>query len=313
MVRRLVLVWLFAALAFPALAGVALRSDVAVTDSQVTLGDLFTGLDADIAARPVSPAPGLGEKRTLDAGQLSAIAAANALSWRPVDSKVKANITRTGEEVPASTVIAALASALAKQGAPGDGEVALDADKARVLVPSGRPITLDVSDITYDARSTRFTATVRAPAGEGAGQRLTGTFAPMVDVPVPANPISAGTVLRENDLVINRLRADQKIGQVVTDMNRLIGKTAKRALPVGAPIRPTDLVSTVLVTKNHIVNVQVVGGPLNLIMQGKALDDGAEGDMVRVLNTRSNKTVQGTVTGAGTVSVLLGAMPVGEN
>ncbi|MFD2262353.1 flagellar basal body P-ring formation chaperone FlgA [Lacibacterium aquatile] len=313
MLRRFALAWLIAALAFPAAARVALREQVTVTESQVTLGDLFTGLDADIAARSVSPAPGLGERRVLDAGQLSAIAAANALSWRPADSKIKVTIERTGTEVPASAVVGALAAALAQQGAPGDGEVSLDADKSKVLVPQGSPATVDVADMAYDVRTTRFVATIRAPAGSGSSQRISGTFAPMVDVPVPASPIAAGTILRESDLVLNRMRADQKINQVVTDMSKLVGKTTKRALPVGAPVRPGDLISTILVSKNHIVNVQIVGGPMNLVMQGKALDDGAEGEIVRVLNTRSNKTVQGTVTGAGTVSVLLGAVPVGEN
>ena len=40
-----------------------------------------------------------------------------------------------------------------------------------------------------------------------------------------------------------------------------------------------------------------------LVMQGNALDPGAIGDQIRVLNPATSRTVRGTVTGEGIVEV----------
>ena len=44
-------------------------------------------------------------------------------------------------------------------------------------------------------------------------------------------------------------------------------------------------------------------------MRGKALEAGAEGDIVNVLNVQSKRTVQGTVTGPGRVTVAAPTAP----
>jgi flagella basal body P-ring formation protein FlgA len=42
-----------------------------------------------------------------------------------------------------------------------------------------------------------------------------------------------------------------------------------------------------------------------LTTRGKALEAGAEGDVINVLNVQSKRTVQGTVTGPNRVSILV--------
>jgi flagella basal body P-ring formation protein FlgA len=74
-------------------------------------------------------------------------------------------------------------------------------------------------------------------------------------------------------------------------------------LPAGQPIRVSDIAVPILVAKNSIVNVKVMSSRLNITMQGKALEDGAEGDQIRVVNTRSTKTIQGVVDKNGEVLV----------
>jgi len=44
-----------------------------------------------------------------------------------------------------------------------------------------------------------------------------------------------------------------------------------------------------------------------LTVRGKALDPGAEGDVISVLNSQSNRTIQGTVAGPARVVVRSGA------
>ena len=44
-------------------------------------------------------------------------------------------------------------------------------------------------------------------------------------------------------------------------------------------------------------------GPLKLTAEGKALQNGAEGDTIRVVNTASNKTLQALITNTNEVVI----------
>lgn len=65
-----------------------------------------------------------------------------------------------------------------------------------------------------------------------------------------------------------------------------------------------------LVRQNEAVTITYEAPGLFLSMRGKALDAGAEGDTVNVLNVQSKRTVQGTVTGPGRVTLAAPAIQV---
>jgi flagella basal body P-ring formation protein FlgA len=58
-----------------------------------------------------------------------------------------------------------------------------------------------------------------------------------------------------------------------------------------------------LVLKNDTVMLHYEVPGIVLAMRGKALESGAEGDVVSVLNVNSKRTIQGIVTGPGRVTV----------
>jgi flagella basal body P-ring formation protein FlgA len=64
-----------------------------------------------------------------------------------------------------------------------------------------------------------------------------------------------------------------------------------------------DLQKPVAIARGSMVSVVLKTPAMLLTTQGRALDDGAIGDVIRVLNTRSNMTVQGTVSASGEVIV----------
>ncbi|MEJ0067696.1 MAG: flagellar basal body P-ring formation chaperone FlgA [Pseudomonadota bacterium] len=124
-----------------------------------------------------------------------------------------------------------------------------------------------------------------------------------VEIPVLVRPLAAGEVIRARDIEVVRLRADQVNATQINDPDKLLDKSARHVLPAGQPIRVSDISAPLLVIKNNLVNVKIASARLSIIMQGKALEDGAEGDTVRVVNTRSNKIVQGLVSGRGEIVV----------
>ena len=59
-----------------------------------------------------------------------------------------------------------------------------------------------------------------------------------------------------------------------------------------------------IVLKNDTVMIYYEVPGIVLTMRGKALESGAEGDLVSVLNVNSKRTIQGVVTGPGRVTVM---------
>ena len=82
-------------------------------------------------------------------------------------------------------------------------------------------------------------------------------------------------------------------------------KEANRSLRKGKPIRLVDLRNRRLVKKGKPVTVIVQSPAMTLKTIGQALDNGSYGDLVRVLNLRSKKTIMGIVVGLNDVRIPL--------
>jgi flagella basal body P-ring formation protein FlgA len=292
-----------------AAADPVLKPQVTVEREIVRLGDLFSDLprtaNADIE---VARAPAPGQKVTLDASTLMNIASTHRIGWRPSGRFDKAVVERAGQIISPAVVHAAVLRALSEHGLPAGADIALDNDRFQLVVPADRPATVRAENPIYDPSKPRFEISLvtSADARDG-GERVTklqGKVFRTVDVPVLIRPIGVGEVIRGRDIEMVRLRTDQVGATHVNDPDKLVDKSAKRVLPAGQPIKVSDITMPLLVTKNSMVNVKIASSRLAIVMQGKCMDDGAEGDTVRVVNTRSSKIVQGTVNGRGEVVVL---------
>ena len=60
----------------------------------------------------------------------------------------------------------------------------------------------------------------------------------------------------------------------------------------------------ILVAKGSLVTIILKAPQMTLTAQGKALENGSDGDTVQITNTQSNKVIEAEVTGPGKVSVL---------
>ena len=68
-------------------------------------------------------------------------------------------------------------------------------------------------------------------------------------------------------------------------------------------MRQTDLTKPELVARNENVTITYEVPGITLTMRGKALEAGAQGDVINVLNVQSKQTIQATVAGPGHVIV----------
>ena len=291
-----------------ALAAPVLKPQAVVERDMVQLGDLFADLPAAVDATiEVTRAPAPGQRLTLDASTLLNIATTQHVGWKPSGRFDRVVVERAGQVISPSAVHDAVMRALVEGGMPENADVVLDNDRVQLVIATGRPATVRAEVPAYDPAKPRFEATVFAPAEAAEADRVTirviGKAIRTAEIPVLVRPVATGEVIRARDIQMVRLHADQVGPTTINDPDKLSDKSARHVLPAGLPIRVSDVSAPVLVSKNNLVNVTINTARLSIVMQGKAMEDGAEGDIVRVMNTRSNKIVQGMVSGKGEVVV----------
>jgi flagella basal body P-ring formation protein FlgA len=288
-----------------AAAAPTLRTNVVVTGPSIRLGDLF-GDAGPRAAVEIAPAPALGSRTVLDAAWLAARAREQALDWQPKSRYDQATVERASQSVPAEAVIAELRQELGNRLPGGQSDLTLDNADLRLFVPAGPAPAISVDAMTFDARNGRLTAYVTASAGEVTSERVrvTGRVRRMLDMPVLTRPLAPGETIAARDIETIALPADRLNQAFVVAAAELIGKTPKRSIRPGEPIRPSDIQTPIVIRRGELVTVVFQSATLLLTAQAKALEDGAQGQAIRVSNTRSGKTLDATVSSPGTVTLL---------
>lgn len=115
---------------------------------------------------------------------------------------------------------------------------------------------------------------------------------------VAARTLRAGTILAEHDL-----RAAGTGAGVAGRIAELVGLETRRAIYKGRPVVQAHLGPPTLVHRNDVVVMTYTDGGLGIRTEGRALDSGGRGELVRVLNLTSRQPVRAVVAGSGRVEV----------
>jgi flagellar basal body P-ring formation protein FlgA len=284
----------------------ALRTNVIVEGDVVRLGDIFedAGTYAD---RAVVNAPAPGRRLTLDINFLAEAARLYRVNWRPMSRFDRVVVERAGKTISAKEITQALRNELVAEGMAKTAQIELSNRSFEIHLPLNASTEMDVRNMSYDANSGRFNALLHV-GGEQNPQRvmLSGRTYATTPLPVLRRAMSPGEVIRKDDLEIVHRREDQMARDAITDPARLIGTTPRSRLRAGEPVRDSETRSPVVVARNAPVVIRLVHGSMTLTAQGKAEEDGSRGDVIRVRNVHSNKTIEATVVGPDIVAVNLG-------
>ena len=87
------------------------------------------------------------------------------------------------------------------------------------------------------------------------------------------------------------------------DAEDLIGMSPLRALSAQRPVKKSDIRSPILVPKGSLVTMVFRTDRMVLTAQGRALQSGSKGDVIRILNAKTHRTIDGLVVNSGTVTV----------
>lgn len=88
------------------------------------------------------------------------------------------------------------------------------------------------------------------------------------------------------------------------DLTAVIGLEVRRAIYAGRPVAPDDLGPATIVRRNSVVTMEYRSGSLGMRTEGRALESGGMGEVVRVINVTSRQPVQATIIGQDRVEVL---------
>jgi flagellar basal body P-ring formation protein FlgA len=88
-----------------------------------------------------------------------------------------------------------------------------------------------------------------------------------------------------------------------TAPDQVLGQALRVAVQAGRPLRVDDLTAPEVVARNQLIRLHYTLGGMTIAAEGRALDAGAIGQSVRVMNLSSRGTVQGVVLPDGSVQV----------
>lgn len=286
-----------------------LKGNGQVTGDFVTIGDLFdnAGGYGEIA---LFRAPAPGGRGLLSPARIAQALSTHGLYWRDDIGRSDIVITRAGREVPRAQITKLIAENIAKSmNKPGKAEqfdISLGARAEPVYVDATAKPTVNILQVDYSRHSGAFTALVSAPADNPKARRivLRGTATEIRKVPVLTRAISRGEMIGSKDIEIVKTPVARISGAIMHEAAEIIGQAATRPLRAGRMLKTRDLEAPKLVTKNSLVFATYVAGNLRVQTRVRALQDGARGATITVINAKSRRRFDATVTGPGRVAVI---------
>ena len=283
---------------------VSLRPEVVVDGPVLKLGDFFEGLDEQ-AGLNVAQAPVPGARIRVSLQWLQRLARSHDLAWQPQPGLASVTVRRSSQVVGQMEIQDALSAALGREGIGDDLDVVLDNPGITLHLALGAPPEIQVTALSYDPRSERLAAKllVRSDGQRPVEAVIRGRALHMTELPVLRHRVAFGQVITADDLDWTRLPSARLGRGTLTDPADIVGKSPRRMIRPGRQLRRGDLQAPVVVAKNSLVTLRLETPVMRLSAQGRALENGGLGDVVRVVNTKSKALVYGLVTGPNNVVV----------
>jgi len=285
-----------------------LHASSVITGNAVTLGDLFDNA-GDASNVIVAQAPAPGETSEISVSRISLAARRNGLAWYNTTGLSHVSVTRSGVSVPENTVSDAISAAIIDKSPSLPSNTTLQVDfangNAGIEVSNNDKQTVAVEQIAFNPRNGAFEALLRAPANDPAAplRRVSGRAFPVMEVPVLAHNVAPGDIVRAGDVQWIKLPSTRVSNNIVTTEAGLVGMSPRYPVRGGEPIRTSDMQQPTVVAKGAMVDMNYVSGALTLVARGRAMQSGAIGDTIDIMNPRSNRTVQGTIEGPNSVRI----------
>ena len=282
----------------------SLRGQALLTTDTLTVGDIFDNAGRN-AAYVLGPAPQPGKDMVLNAPTLLRIAMALDLPWSPQSSSDQIVVSRAATLISADQVKEQLTATLREKGVGNNFMLDTGSASLDLVLPQDQPATLEITNVNYNPRTSRFDATVSAPSAAKPTRQITisGSVRAIMEVPVLKTSLRNGDLIGDGDIDYVEIYESDIQPDMLLKGDDLVGMTPRRMVMAGKPVRTVDLQSPQLVERGKSVTIVFNEGPLKLTALGKAMQNGAKGDLIRVVNNASNRPIDAVVNGLGEVVV----------
>lgn len=284
---------------------VTLKPGISVTGEQITFGDVFKGA-GDKSDYVIAAAPAPGKKVIFKASSLAYVARKHGLDWRPTRPIKRVVVNRNGSQIPQQLIVDEIRFAMEMELEAEHFEITLSTRHPKIHVAKGATLSVAVESLSYSRKGGNFVATVVAPADDpdARSYKVSGKIFTQIQVPVINRAMQPGEAIRASDLDYKLVRSSKISRNTVTDANDLIGRSPRRLIRAGHPVGLNNLGDPVTITKGKLVTVTFKSGGVSLAITGRTLEAGAEGDIIRVENINSRKTIQAQVIDAEQVRII---------
>ena len=274
----------------------SLRTETIISGDYIRLGDIFDGTkNADYV---LGPAPTPGKEMILNAKTLYKIASALDVDWKPNSAAEQIILRREAAVLPQSEITSELEKKLQDSGVEDKFTITYLTAPSDIVLPRGTEESMEITAFNFDPQGDRFDAVIVAPSAENPLKRVSvsGRIERQLAVPVLRNSLKNGDIIGVQDIDWIDVPQNKIANGTAMSEKDLIDMTPKRVAAAGKPLLLNDLAPPQMVERGDAVTLVFETGAMTLTAKGKALQNGAVGDTVRVANTDSNKNLQGVVT-----------------
>jgi flagellar basal body P-ring formation protein FlgA len=285
-----------------------LRANVSVSGDLVRIGDFVEHATGDVAKIALFRAPDLGTTGAVPAALIIDALRTHSVIGVATNDIREVMVTREARTLSQKEIQTEVARALERRNGLGEAvnlAVNLDRDVRVMQLDAAHRGGLTPIAVRYEPRTTRFDVTFEIEREQGQAPtrlRFTGTVIETVEAAVATRSIERGEILKSADIVLER-RPKLEAGADPAQRDRALGMQMRRSARAGQVLRMPDLAKADLVQRDQNVTLIYEAAGLYLTMRGKAIEAGSEGDTVSIMNLQSKRTVQGTVTGLGQVTM----------
>lgn len=170
-----------------------------------------------------------------------------------------------------------------------------DAKNAKILV----------SGLKLNELQNKFSCNVEifADGKSYAKTDIQGRYYVIGQIYVPAKNIQKGEIISADMLKTIAVRMNRIKPSFVTEKAKLVNKEAKKVLAEGKIISNRDIGSKMLIKKGDTVTVVYKTDKMQITAKAEALGEGAKGDKIELLNTKSKKVLYGEIVDQDTVEI----------
>ncbi len=283
-----------------------LRSEVRTLSEIVTVGDFYSNAGS-IADVPLFRSPDLGTSGDVPAKVVAKRAEAAGLIGAGTDGLYKVTVHRQAETYDADALKIMARNALAGQDAsltPRDIEITNFQSPSSVQADPGAEAPVRIERILWSRTNGRFSIQLNVTGQRGIrSYKVMGLAREMVEVAALLQPLRRGAILKPEDITTVRLPRNSVPARALHDVSDIVGLSARNHLRAKSPLTRNDFERPTIIPRGEKVTITYQLPGMKLTTRGQAMDNGAKGDVIDIMNLQSRQIVTGTVVARGQVRI----------